>query len=90
MEARWHRYWASTSAVPASRAHRWTWPPASSPSDRKKLDTPHPAKPDAVAAVVQDLVKSFAWTGPIGTTFPGVVTGGTIRTAANLDQTGSA
>jgi polyphosphate glucokinase len=54
--------------------------------DRKKLDTPHPAKPDAVAAVVHDLVKLFAWTGPIGTTFPGVVTGGTVRTAANLDS----
>ena len=54
-------------------------------AERQKLDTPHPAKPDAVASVVQDLVKAFAWTGPIGTTFPGVVTSGTIRTAANLD-----
>jgi polyphosphate glucokinase len=54
-------------------------------ADRKKLDTPHPAKPDAVAKVVQELVTSFAWTGPIGATFPGVVTSGTIRSAANLD-----
>jgi polyphosphate glucokinase len=54
-------------------------------ADRKKLDTPHPAKPDAVARVVQELVTSFAWTGPIGATFPGVVTSGTIRSAANLD-----
>ena len=53
--------------------------------DRKKLDTPHPAKPDAVAAVVHELVTAFAWSGPIGATFPGVVAGGTIRTAANLD-----
>jgi polyphosphate glucokinase len=52
---------------------------------RKKLDTPHPAKPDAVAAVVHELVSAFAWTGPIGATFPGVVTSGAIRTAANLD-----
>jgi polyphosphate glucokinase len=53
--------------------------------ERKKLDTPRPAKPDAVAKVVQELVSAFAWTGPIGATFPGVVTSGTIRSAANLD-----
>jgi polyphosphate glucokinase len=54
-------------------------------ADRCKLATPHPAKPDPVAEVVSELVKSFDWTGPIGLTFPGVVTGGEIRTAANLD-----
>src|SRR5580692_4901608 len=48
-------------------------------AERKKLDTPHPAKPDPVAAVVQELVTAFAWTGPIGATFPGVVTSGTIQ-----------
>jgi polyphosphate glucokinase len=55
-------------------------------ADRRKLATPHPAKPDAVAEVVSELVKSFDWTGPIGLTFPGVVAEGEIRTAANLDQ----
>jgi len=54
-------------------------------ADRQKLATPHPAKPDAVADVVAELVRSFAWTGPIGITFPGVVASGEIRTAANLD-----
>ena len=52
---------------------------------RQKLPTPHPATPDAVAGVVAELIKSFAWTGPAGMTFPGVVTQGTIRSAANLD-----
>ena len=55
-------------------------------ADRQKLETPHPAKPDAVAAVVENLVKSFEWQGPIGCTFPGVVTDGRIQTAANLDH----
>jgi polyphosphate glucokinase len=55
-------------------------------ADRQKLATPHPATPDAVASVVADLVKSFGWTGKAGITFPGVVIGGTIRTAANLDK----
>jgi polyphosphate glucokinase len=54
-------------------------------AERRKLPTPNPAKPDAVAEVVSELVKSFDWTGAIGLTFPGVVADGEIRTAANLD-----
>jgi polyphosphate glucokinase len=52
---------------------------------RQKLETPRPALPDAVAAVVKELVAAFSWSGPIGITFPGVVTDGVTRTAANLD-----
>src|ERR1700761_1340406 len=55
-------------------------------ADRVKIATPHPALPDAVADVVQKLVATFAWTGPIGCTFPGVVADGVTRTAANLDK----
>ena len=54
-------------------------------ADRVKIATPRPAVPDAVAEVVQKLVESFSWSGPIGCTFPGVVTNGVTRTAANLD-----
>jgi polyphosphate glucokinase len=54
-------------------------------AERQKLETPHPATPDAVLSVVTELVKSFGWSGKAGVTFPGVVVGGTIRTAANLD-----
>ncbi len=54
-------------------------------AERVKLDTPHPAKPEEVADVVRQLTRKFGWAGPAGVTFPGVVTGGTIRTAANLD-----
>ncbi|HEX4396726.1 MAG TPA: ROK family protein, partial [Trebonia sp.] len=55
-------------------------------ADRKKLLTPRPSTPKAVAEVVQEVARSFDWTGPTGITFPGVVTGGTIRTAANVDK----
>src|ERR1700761_9447628 len=55
-------------------------------ADRVKIATPQPALPDAVAEVVQKLVATFAWTGPIGCTFPGVVAAGGTRTAANLDK----
>jgi polyphosphate glucokinase len=54
-------------------------------ADRKKIDTPRPAVPDAVAEVVHELTTFFGWSGPVGITFPGVVTGGVTRTAANLD-----
>lgn len=55
-------------------------------TDRKKIPTPHPATPDAVADVVREIAKSFDWSGLTGATFPGVVTAGTIRTAANVDK----
>ncbi|HEX3193619.1 MAG TPA: ROK family protein [Streptosporangiaceae bacterium] len=54
-------------------------------TDRQKIATPRPALPDAVADVVKQLATSFSWSGPTGITFPGVVTDGVTRTAANLD-----
>src|SRR5580700_11650995 len=55
-------------------------------AERQKIETPQPSTPDAVVGVVTELVTSFGWTGKAGITFPGVVIGGTIRTAANLDH----
>jgi polyphosphate glucokinase len=54
-------------------------------ADRKKIPTPRPALPDAIADVVKQLTTFFSWSGPVGITFPGVVINGVIRTAANLD-----
>lgn len=55
--------------------------------ERFKVLTPHPATPDSVADGVKEVVDHFGWTGPVGITFPGVVTGeATIRTAANVDK----
>jgi polyphosphate glucokinase len=55
-------------------------------AERKKIETPQPSTPEAVTEVVRELVTSFSWSGPIGATFPGVVTDGTVRTAANVDK----
>jgi polyphosphate glucokinase len=55
-------------------------------ADRKKIPTPHPSTPDAVAEVVKELTQEFGWTGVTAATFPGVVTSGTVRTAANMDK----
>jgi polyphosphate glucokinase len=54
-------------------------------AERQKIATPRPALPDMVADVVKQLTTAFSWSGPIGITFPGVVTDGVTRTAANLD-----
>jgi len=56
-------------------------------TDRKKILTPHPATPEAVTEVVKEVAGSFGWTGVTGATFPGVVMGGIIRSAANVDKT---
>jgi polyphosphate glucokinase len=53
--------------------------------DRFKVSTPQPALPDAVADAVRAVAAEFSWSGRAGITFPGVVTNGVIRTAANLD-----
>jgi polyphosphate glucokinase len=55
-------------------------------AERKKVATPHPATPEAVTEVVREVAQSFGWTGAVGATFPGVVTNGTIRSAANVDK----
>ncbi|MFW0797380.1 ROK family protein [Gordonia sp. CPCC 205515] len=54
--------------------------------DRHKVLTPQPSTPEAVAAGVAEVVEHFDWTGPVGITLPGVVTDGTMRTAANIDK----
>ena len=54
--------------------------------ERFKLSTPQPSTPEAVAAVVAQVVDHFSWTGPLGVTFPAVVTAGIARTAANVDD----
>lgn len=54
--------------------------------ERHKVLTPQPATPDGVAGCVVEVVRHFDWDGPVGVTFPGVVTGGVTRSAANMDK----
>ncbi|QIP84854.1 ROK family protein [Streptomyces sp. Tu 2975] len=54
--------------------------------ERHKVLTPQPSTPDAVADGVAEVVGHFGWTGPVGITFPGVVTSGVTRTAANVNK----
>ena len=54
--------------------------------ERFKLPTPQPSTPEAVAKTIAAVVNEFGWTEGLGVTYPGVVTDGIVRTAANVDK----
>jgi polyphosphate glucokinase len=55
-------------------------------TERKRILTPHPATPQAVAQVVGQLVGEARWQGLIGATFPAVIKHGIAQSAANVDH----
>jgi polyphosphate glucokinase len=56
-------------------------------ADRQRIPTPVPSTPEAVAAVMVELVDKFPQaTGPVGVTVPGVVRNGVVHSAANIDK----
>lgn len=55
-------------------------------SERHRIPTPQPAKPKAIAQTVRELVKHFAWKGPIGMGFPAAIQRGVALTASNIDK----
>ena len=55
-------------------------------SDRIRLETPKPSKPEAVRKVFAELVKKLKWKGPIGVGFPSVMKDGVAYTAANIHK----
>jgi polyphosphate glucokinase len=54
-------------------------------TDRKRIKTPKPATPEAMADVVRKLVEFHDWSGPVGVAFPAVVQRGIVHSAANID-----
>jgi polyphosphate glucokinase len=55
-------------------------------SERFRIPTPQPSRPNDVADVVAEIVKHFEWEGPVGCTFPAIVKNGVVHSAANVDQ----
>lgn len=55
-------------------------------TERLRIPTPSPAKPEAVAGVIADLVEHFQWQGAVGCAFPAVIKNGVVLTAANVDK----
>lgn len=53
-------------------------------TDRDRVETPHPAKPEPVIAAILDLAKDTTF-DRVSVGFPGVVKAGIIKTAVNLD-----
>ena len=54
-------------------------------TERKRIKTPQPATPEAVAQVVALLVADADWHGDVGATFPAVIKHGVAQSAANVD-----
>ncbi|MFL7791351.1 MAG: polyphosphate--glucose phosphotransferase [Anaerolineae bacterium] len=55
-------------------------------TERYRLLTPDPSTPQKVAATVAEIVRHFAWHGPVGCGFPAVVKHGIVHTAANVSD----
>src|ERR1700739_1366182 len=54
--------------------------------ERIRVLAPQPATPSAVAKGIAEVVNGFGWTGPLGVTYPGVVTHGVVQTAGKVDK----
>jgi polyphosphate glucokinase len=55
-------------------------------TDRFRLPTPQPARPEAVVKTIKKVRKYFDYRGPVGVGFPAVVLDGTVLSAANVDD----
>jgi polyphosphate glucokinase len=53
-------------------------------TERYRIDTPHPATPEAIAAILAQFVIHFNWSGLVGCGFPAAIQHGVVRTAANI------
>jgi polyphosphate glucokinase len=52
--------------------------------DRHRIPTPQPATPEACMDVIQQIQAHFAYSGPVGVAYPGVIQKGRTMTAANM------
>jgi polyphosphate glucokinase len=55
-------------------------------TERRRIPTPRPSTPEAVATAVAGVVAGASWTGAVGATFPAVIQHGVARSAANVDK----
>lgn len=55
-------------------------------AEKKRIQTPMPATPEAVAKVIQKIVKHFNWEGPVGCGFPTPLKLGKCMSGGNLHE----
>ncbi len=60
-------------------------PTGSELCDRQRQETPHPATPESILGVIQELTSKVPEFDRVAVGFPGVISNGIIETAANLD-----
>jgi polyphosphate glucokinase len=53
-------------------------------TERLRIKTPQPAKPEAVIKTIQKLVRNFDYSGPLGVGFPAIIQDGLVLSAANV------
>ena len=53
---------------------------------RRRIATPQPATPEAVAETIQKLIEHFKWEGPVGCGFPTPLKNGKCLTGGNLHK----
>jgi polyphosphate glucokinase len=54
-------------------------------TERHRIPTPRPAAPEAVAEVIERMVRHFNWEGPVGCGFPTPLQHGRCQSGGNLD-----
>ncbi|UBM59809.1 ROK family protein [Marinilongibacter aquaticus] len=54
--------------------------------ERFRIPTPRPAKPEAVAEAVKELLAHFDWKGPVGVGFPTIVKNGQCKSQSNMHK----
>ena len=55
-------------------------------TDRVRIPTPQPAKPENISEIIDQIVDSFNWQGPVGVSFPTVIKNGKAMHYGNLDK----
>ena len=55
-------------------------------TERIRLETPHPATPNAIIDSVNELIKQLNWTDLVGIGFPAAVKHDVVKTASNIDK----
>jgi len=55
-------------------------------AERVRIKTPKSGEPEPMAEVVNQIAKSFNWSGPIGIGFPAPIKGGVTMMAANVSE----
>lgn len=55
-------------------------------TDRYRIPTPQPPKPDPMLETIEAIITHFNWQGPVGCGFPAAVKDEIVKTASNIDD----